>query len=128
MLSRRTFLTTFAAGTVASAATGSYAMAIEPRFRLVVTRYAVTPPNWPAGSLRIAALADLHACQPWMPVSRIEEIVATTNALKPDVVVLLGDYVASIKHRLLTGVITPQEWGKALAGLSAPLGVHAILG
>jgi predicted MPP superfamily phosphohydrolase len=128
LLSRRAFVTTLAAGTLASIATGSYAMAIEPRFRLVVTRYALAPSNWGAGSLRIAALADLHACEPWMPVSRIEEIVAATNALRPDVVVLLGDYVASIKHRLLTGVITPAQWGKALSGLSAPLGVHGILG
>jgi predicted MPP superfamily phosphohydrolase len=130
MLTRRAFLRTLAAGTAASIATGSYALAIEPRFRLIVTRYALSPPRWPdgQGTIRIAALADLHACEPWMPVSRIEEIVAATNALKPDVVVLLGDYVASIRHRLLTGVVSPQAWGRALAGLSAPLGVHAILG
>jgi predicted MPP superfamily phosphohydrolase len=112
---------------LASIATG-YATTIEPRFRLVVSLYAFTPPSWSAGRLRIAALADLHACEPWMPVSRIEEIVEATNALKPDLVVLLGDYVASIGHRLLTRVMLPSEWGGALAGLSAPLGVHAILG
>jgi predicted MPP superfamily phosphohydrolase len=128
MLSRRSFIASLATGTLASIIAGSYAFAIEPRFRLVVTRYALTPPNWTAGSLRIAALADLHACEPWMPVSRISEIVAATNALKPDVIVLLGDYVATIKRRLLTGIVTPDEWGKALSGLSAPLGVHAVLG
>ena len=128
MLSRRSFIATLATGTLASIVAGSYAIAIEPRLRLVVTRYAPKPPNWTAGSLRVAALADLHACEPWMPVSRIEEIVAATNALAPDVVVLLGDFVASIRHRLLTGVVTPDEWGRALRGLSAPLGVHAVLG
>jgi predicted MPP superfamily phosphohydrolase len=130
MLTRRAFLRTLTAGTAASIATGSYALAIEPRFRLIVTRYALTPPRWPSGerSVRIAALADLHACEPWMPVSRIEEIVAATNALEPDVVVLLGDYVASIRHRLLTGLVSPRDWGRALGRLSAPLGVHAILG
>jgi uncharacterized protein len=130
MLTRRAFLRTLAGGAVASIASGSYAVAIEPRFRLIVTRYALTPLGGPngKGSVRIAALADVHACEPWMPVSRIEEIVAATNALKPDVVVLLGDYVAGIRHRLLTGVVSPRDWGRALGGLSAPLGVHAILG
>jgi uncharacterized protein len=130
MLTRRTLLRTLAGGAAASIATGSYAMTIEPRFRLIVTRYAFTPPHWPSGpgSLRIAALADIHACDPWMPVSRIEEIVAATNALAPDVVVLLGDYVASIRHHLLTGLVSTRDWGRVLGGLSAPLGVHAILG
>src|SRR3954469_16206407 len=110
MLTRRTLLRTFAYGSMASIAAGSYAFAIEPRFRLVVTRYAVAPPGWPRGkgSLRIAALADLHACDPWMPVSRIEEIVAATNALQPDVVVLLGDFVAGVRRRLLSGIVAPQ--------------------
>jgi predicted MPP superfamily phosphohydrolase len=130
MLTRRAFLCTLAGGAVASIATGSYALAIEPCLRLVVTRYAFTPPHWPNGQGRvcIAALADMHACEPWMPVSRIEEIVAATNALAPDVVVLLGDYVAGIRHRLLTGLVSPRDWGRALGRLSAPLGVHAILG
>src|SRR3954469_18315718 len=114
MLTRRTLLRTFAYGSMASIAAGSYAFAIEPRFRLVVTRYAMTTPGWPQGkgSLRIAALADLHACDPWMPVSRIAEIVAATNALQPDVIVLLGDFVASVRRRLLTRFVPPHEWAK----------------
>jgi uncharacterized protein len=129
MLTRRAFLRTLTYGSMASIAVGSYAMA-EPRFRLVLTRHAVTLPGWPAGGspLRIAALADLHACEPWMPVSRIDEIVAATNALQPDVIVLLGDYVAAVRRKLLTGVMPPGVWAKALGGLAAPLGVHAVLG
>ena len=38
---------------------------------------------------RIAALADLNACDPRLPGSPAEEIVAATNALNPDAVVLL---------------------------------------
>ena len=114
MMTRRAFLRTFAYGSVASIATGSYAFAIEPRFRLVVTRYAVAPPHWPEGkgSLRIAALADLHACEPWMPASRIEEIVAATNALQPDVIVLLGDFVAGVRRRLLTRFVHAARMGQ----------------
>ena len=47
-------------------------------------------PDFP---LKIAALADLHACEPWMDLERIAEIVAQTNALGADLIVLLGDYV-----------------------------------
>ena len=80
-----------------------------PVVRLRVARYDVSPPRWPAGlQLRIAAIADLHACDPWMSLDRINEIVARTNALKPDVIVLLGDYVAG--HRQVTRYIPASEW------------------
>ena len=63
-----------------------------PVLRLRVARYHVSPPKWPAAlQLRIAAIADLHACDPWMSLDRIAEIVERTNALNPDIVVLLGD-------------------------------------
>ncbi len=39
---------------------------------------------------------------------------------------LLGDYVGG--HKFATGRVDPARWGAALAGLRAPLGVHAILG
>ena len=61
-----------------------------------------------------------------MSLAHIETIVAQTNALQPDIIVLLGDYVAG--HRHVTGRIEAPEWAQVLAGLKAPLGVHAILG
>lgn len=61
-----------------------------------------------------------------MSVSRIEGIVALANDLKPDVTVLLGDYIAG--HRFTSGPVLSKDWAKALSGLAAPLGVHAILG
>ena len=39
---------------------------------------------------------------------------------------MLGDYVAG--HRKVTRIIPGAEWAAALAGLKAPLGVHAVLG
>jgi uncharacterized protein len=95
--------------------------------RLRVTRYDIQPPQWPAGfQLKIAALADIHACDPWMSLAHIRTIVERTNALNADVIVLLGDYVAG--HRHVTRYIPASEWASVLAGLKAPLGVHAILG
>ena len=76
--------------------------------------------------MKIAAIADLHACDPWMSLDRINGIVERTNALGADIIVLLGDYVAG--HRHVTRYIPANEWAPVLAGLKAPLGVHAILG
>jgi predicted MPP superfamily phosphohydrolase len=129
VLTRRSFLKLVGATAVAGFGLTSYAFGIEPRFRLAVTHYRLTPPGWPTGQrrLRVAVVADIHACEPWMPLSRIEEIVSITNSLEPDVIVLLGDYIAGLR-RFRTGLVPPESWGRALAGLRAPLGTHAILG
>lgn len=126
MLSRRAFLRGVGGLMLAGAALGGYAFGVEP-FRLNVTRYRLTPPRWPADlRLRIAVIADLHAGAPWMTVERIRSIVDQTNALAPDLTVLLGDYIAT--HRFVTKRIPEADWARALAGLRAPLGVHAVLG
>src|SRR5262249_17877356 len=99
----------------------------EPMWRLEVTRYRVSPLGWPARMrLSIGVIADVHAGGPAMPVSRIASIVEATNALAPDLVVLLGDFAAS--HRLTTRSVSADQWSAALSRLTPPLGVHAILG
>jgi uncharacterized protein len=126
MISRRHFLK-FAAGSgLLGVASAAYGAGIESR-GLRVTRYDLQPPQWPTDfSLKIAALADLHACEPWMDLERIAEIVAHTNALKPDLIVLLGDYVTGMQRT--SGYLSPAAWAPVLGGLKAPLGVHAVLG
>jgi uncharacterized protein len=126
MISRRQFLYSFGGLTAASASTAAYGVS-EPVVRLALTRYDLSPRQWPADfPLKIAALADIHACDPWMSLDRISEIVDRTNALNADIIVLLGDYVAGLRH--VTRFIPASEWAAVLAGLKAPLGVHAILG
>ena len=129
MLSRRSLLGFLGAGFLSSVGLCSYAFAVEPRFRLVVTHYRMQPPRWPKldRPLRIAVIADIHACEPWMPVARIAEIVETSNALAPDLTVLLGDYVAGLS-RFRTGIVPMRDWGPVLGRLSAPLGTYAVLG
>ncbi|ACS42826.1 Hypothetical protein MexAM1_META1p5224 [Methylorubrum extorquens AM1] len=107
--------------------TGAYAVGIEP-MRLAVTRYRLKPIGpWPEGlTLRIVALADIHACEPWMSTARIAGIVAAANALQGDVIVLLGDYVAGM--RVVTRYVDAAEWAPVLGQLAAPLGTYAILG
>ncbi len=126
-ISRRHFLTG-AAGVIGGAAlVAGYAGAIEPGLRLVVTEYGLTPPGWPRDfSLKIAVIADPHAAEPYMSAARIEEIVAATNALKPDLVILLGDYEAN--HRFVTRSVPQETWARLWAECRAPLGVQAILG
>src|SRR3954469_8206696 len=126
MISRRQFLRFTGALGALGASTAAYGFG-EPVLRLRVARYDITPRQWPANfPLRIAVIADLHACDPWMSLDHIERIVARTNALKPDITVMLGDYVAG--HRHVMRYIPASEWAPLLAGLKAPLGVHAILG
>src|SRR5882762_270303 len=108
MISRRHFLRLVAGLGASGVSTVAYGFGVEPSLRLGVARYHVRPPRWPAGfQLKIAAVADLHACDPWMSLDRIEAIVERTNSLNADVIVLLGDYVAG--HRHVTRVIPAAE-------------------
>ncbi len=126
MISRRHFLRFVAGLGALGASTAAYGFG-EPVLRLRLTRYDLLPPQWPADlHLKIAVVADIHACDPWMSLQHIEAIVDRTNALNADIIVMLGDYVAG--HRHVTRFIPPSEWAPVLAGLKAPLGVHAILG
>jgi uncharacterized protein len=127
LVTRRGFLRLVGGSFFSLVTLGAYAAGVEPMLLTRVTRYALTPPRWPTGlNLRIVALADIHACRPWMTPERIVALVEEANALSPDVVLLLGDYVAGM--RMVTGWVHPSEWAPALAGLRAPLGVHAVMG
>ncbi|MEM8753986.1 MAG: metallophosphoesterase [Pseudomonadota bacterium] len=127
MITRRRFMGGAGVAATAAFGLGGYAVAVEPGFRLQRTRYRLTPPGWPPGfKLRIAALADLHACEPWMNVDRIRRIVAKTNRYEPDVTLLLGDYEAGMAIR--TADVPSAAWAGALSGLRARRGVFAVMG
>jgi predicted MPP superfamily phosphohydrolase len=127
MITRRSLVTGLAALGFCGSSVGAYAFGIEPRFMLDVTRYQMTPDGWPKGlHLRLAILADIHAGDPYMPLDRIAEIVARTNAQEADAILLLGDY--SSRLRWVTREISSDEFARTVAGLKAPLGVHAVLG
>ena len=104
-----------------------WAVGIEPGW--VTARETRVPiARWPAdlGPLRIAALADLHTGAPHITVDKVREIVATVNAAKPDVIVLLGDYVI---HGVIGGrFVDIEQTAAVLRDLNAPLGVFAVLG
>jgi uncharacterized protein len=127
VITRRQLFQGLGAATAGGVGLSGYALA--EGFGTSVTNYRLTPPRWPQGlSLKLAVIADLHACKPWMDVDRIEGIVAQVNALRPDAVLLLGDYVAGHKIARYSEPLPAKDWAGALAGLKAPLGVHAVLG
>lgn len=127
LITRRNLL--LGMGTAALGTTGvaGYAVAVEPFMVPRLTRYTLVPPHWPQGLvLRVAVIADIHACEPWMAAERVRSIADAANALNPDLILLLGDYNAG--HKLVTAPVMPGAWAEALSILQAPLGVYSILG
>lgn len=128
-ITRRNLLKGALAMTAGMTGLGGYAFAVEPHFRLVTRRWDIALPGWPADypPLSIAVITDLHACDPWMPAARIDQIVARTMRLRPDLIVVLGDMTGGMPL-FGTSPLAPEAWGAALGRLRAPLGVHAVLG
>jgi len=106
---------------------GTTAYSYAEAQRLVVTRYRIVLPRWPSGKrLSITVIADLHAGGPNMGRAKIQRVVETANALKSDVVVLLGDYFAT--HPFVDEKVPHAIWAEELAQLHAPFGTWAIIG
>jgi hypothetical protein len=119
-------LTLTGAAAVLSPATAAYA-AREAATGLVVTDYRLSPPGWRAGQrLTITVIADLHAGGPNMGITRVREVIEGANALGSDLIVVMGDYIAT--HRFVTERVPNEAWSEQLARLRAPLGVYSILG
>ena len=59
----------------------------------------ITVPNLPAPfrGTTVALLADVHH-GPFVPMAYIRHVVSMTNALKPDIVALVGDYVHRARY------------------------------
>lgn len=125
-MNRRRFLQGLIALVFGAVVAGTYGFLIEPMLRLRVRRWRINPPGWTGGPLKIAVLADLHAGEPWVSLERVRRIVARTNALGADLIVILGDLPAG--HRFVSRAVPLADVTEALSHLDAPLGVHAILG
>jgi uncharacterized protein len=127
MINRRSFLKWLGRLTAGGFLTGTYAFAIEPGFRLNTTVYAFTPPRWTPGlKLRVVMLADPHCAEPYMSLARWKRIIAAANALKPDVHLLLGDYVAG--NYWHTATVPVAQIADAAAALTSPIGTFGICG
>lgn len=105
----------------------AWSLLVEPG-ELLVTTTAIVLPRWPRelDGLRIVALADIHAGAPHVDVAKLRAVVTAANAERPDLVVLLGDYV--IQGVAGGRFIPPETTARELAALRARLGVYAVLG
>lgn len=126
-IDRRAFLKISGALAGGSGALAAYAGGVEPCLSLELTKYELTPPGWSLRTpLKVSVIADIHVCEPYMSVARLQSICDLVNASKPDLVVMLGDFNGG--HVFVTRPVEPAEWVDAVGSLTAPLGVWAILG
>jgi predicted MPP superfamily phosphohydrolase len=100
---------------------------IEPG-RLVVHEQTIQIDNWPPqlDGLRIAVLSDLHVDNRFITEKKLRTIVARTNQLQPELIVILGDYIAGSGRT--TERVEPEVFGPVLKDFRAPLGVYSVLG
>jgi predicted MPP superfamily phosphohydrolase len=120
--SRRRFLEQTAIAVSAAPFVGGAYGFLYARLNLETTHQRIRLARVPKAfhGFRIAQLSDIHI-GPFMPAEEIRKYAAVTNELKPDMVVLTGDYInwdPSTQGALV----------QALAGLKAPYGVFGSLG
>lgn len=99
----------------------------EPSTLRIVHRTLDIHPWHPEHSgLKLAVLSDLHVGAPYMSLDRLRTVVAGVNSERPDLVVILGDFV--IEGVLGGRFVDPEPIALELGKLEAPLGVAAVLG
>ncbi|HYU78282.1 MAG TPA: metallophosphoesterase [Vicinamibacterales bacterium] len=76
--------------------------------------------------MRVAAVSDLHVGSPHTDLRKLDQVVEAINAGRPEVVVLLGDYV--VQGVVGGRFVSPEQIAERLKKLRAPLGVYAVLG
>lgn len=114
-LSRRQFLLRNGA----LLATATLVQGSEETQHLSLTRHEVRMPGLKA-PLRVAQLSDLH--RSWcVSEAFIAQIVARTNALRPDLILLSGDFVTRSSGYA-------ESCMRPLQALRAPMGRYAVLG
>jgi predicted MPP superfamily phosphohydrolase len=100
---------------------------IEPN-RLVVNEVSlpITEVDARFGNLKVALISDLHVGSSWVDLKKLHDVVAKTNAVKPDLILLAGDFVA---ESVIGGhFLDAESIAAELGNLSAPLGTFAVLG
>ena len=113
---------------------------IEPR-SLSIKSLNVQSPAWPSSTapLRLIVLADFHVDNLHMPPSRVRDIVRRVNDLKPDLILLAGDYIGgdflmsgpefgAREKRSSEANQLEEEGLKALDGFQSRLGTYAVMG
>lgn len=120
-MNRRNFFKT-TAGVLAAGVTAGTCYGFAEAGGFEVARPTLSLPKLPAAfeGVRVAFLADLHH-GPYTSLAFITSAVRTTLALKPDLILLGGDYCLRESKYI-------RPCFEVLKSLSAPLGVFGVLG
>lgn len=111
-----------------------YAWFVEPNL-LVVRRVEIVSEDWRGAPLTIAAIGDTHVGGPHVDAARMGRIVARLNELRPELVVLLGDYVnghateaerTPAENQEIVGGIATFAALRARYGVVAAIGNHDV--
>lgn len=100
----------------------AYGFFVEPgRLRVRTTDEALA--NWPR-PMRIVLIADIHAGAPFVDLDKLDTIADEVNAVEPDLVLLLGDYM--VDNVVGGDRVMPEVTAEILGGIHAP--TYAVLG
>lgn len=108
----------FAATSTGAFAYGTYRENSTPEITRLTLHYGGLHPD--LCGLTIVHLTDIHA-GPWISFDKIAKIVSMANAMKPDLIVLTGDYVNN-NPAYIHGCLG------LLDNLEAPAGVYGVYG
>lgn len=94
----------------------------------IVRRATIMLAHWPAGTppVRLVLISDVHIGNSVMDPARLERIVRQIDGLKPDLVLMAGDFAAGRDSVQAGGAVS--RMAMPLSHLKAPLGVFATLG
>ena len=129
-LSRRGLLRLGLLGTLGVVGGKGFLNSRSPRLERVTVRLKRLPPSF--DGLKAAQITDIHA-GPFVPPSLVRAGVDLAMSVRPDLVLLTGDFVHGSTRFLWgrVGGFKPRHYEACLtelARLSAPLGVWAVLG
>lgn len=102
----------------------------EARRDPVVRTASIAPADWPAGAapMRVVLISDVHIGTAAMDAARLDRVVGQINALKPDLVLIAGDFIfghaPGSANRLGEAMVVPLSRLRARLGVVAALGNH----
>ncbi|CAN5729833.1 hypothetical protein BH09VER1_BH09VER1_39280 [soil metagenome] len=122
-MNRRQFLSLTSRATLGTIAGAGIFSSMQAGVSCLINRQTITLEGLAPAfeGFRVALLSDFHF-SPWITTEYLRRVVAMTNALQPDLIVVVGDYVNHNGRKWAPGCM------RELAALSSPHGVFGVLG